>query len=397
MDMIKTGDFLRSLRKAKGLTQEEVATRLMLSPKTISRWESGLGLPDISIITDVALLYDVTVDEILKGQRNNKNLKEETEKSKYKKVNNILTNKITSKFNIYFYVAIGILSVFLVTEVILGLLVNSIVAIVLMALGFIISITLIIFGNIDIKMHYSSVEEPNEVNNAYIHSLKFIRVKNLLFSDIVFIAFELNLIFLGFLFNMVDSGLICSLISLFVITISAYLIIRIFLIKNTIKENKEGFRKRLGIIASIIAIISTIIFIVIKFEEKSPSIHGSYRGYYFQSDLWLLLMFYNNEVMKYLWRIISALIFILAIVGILFGVLKKKYLLSSILTVIGGVSPFLSTIDYYMADYKPYVGITVYNVDFVVNPFGIIYMIIALSIFIYLYVTDYKRKNNNDL
>ena len=67
MDMIKTGDFLRSLRKAKGLTQEDVATRLMLSPKTISRWESGLGLPDISIITDVATLYDVTVDEILKG------------------------------------------------------------------------------------------------------------------------------------------------------------------------------------------------------------------------------------------------------------------------------------------------------------------------------------------
>lgn len=395
MDMIKTGDFLRSLRKAKGLTQEEVATRLMLSPKTISRWESGLGLPDISIITDVATLYDVTVDEILKGQRNSKNLKEETEKSNDKKVNNILTNKITSKFNIYFYVAIGILSSFLVTEVILGLLVNSIVAIVLMALGFIISINLIIFGNIDIKMHYSSVEEPNEVNNAYIHSLKFIRVKNLLFYDIVFIAFELNLIYLGFLFNIVDSGLICSLISLFAITISAYLIIRIFLIKNTIKENKEGFRKRLGIIASIFSIIAIIIFIVINFGEKSPSIHGSIESYS-QFDLWLLLMFYNNKAMKYLWRIISALIFILAIVEILFGALKKKYLLSSILTVIGGVSPFLSTIDYYMADYKPYIGITVYIVDFMVNPFGIIYMIIALSIFIYLYVTGHKRKNNND-
>lgn len=266
-----------------------------------------------------------------------------------------------------------------------------------MALGFIISITLIIFGNIDIKMHYSSVEEPNEVNNAYIHSLKFIRVKNLLFSDIVFIAFELNLIFLGFLFNIVDSGLICSLISLFVIPISAYLIIRIFLIKNTIKENKEGFRKRLGIIASIIAIISLIIFIVIKFEERKPSIYGGYSRHYFQSDLWLLLMFYNNEMMKYLWRIISVLIFILAFIGILFGALKKKYLLSSILTIIGGVSPFLSTIDYYMADYKPYVGLTVYKVDFMINPFGIIYMIIALYIFIYLYVTGHKRKNNNDL
>lgn len=395
MDMIKTGDFLRSLRKAKGLTQEEVATRLILSPKTISRWESGLGLPDISIITDVALLYDVTVDEILKGQRNNKILKEETEKSNDKKVNNILINKITSKFNIYFYVAIGILSVFLITEVILCLLVNPIVAIVLMAFGFIISIALIIFGNIDIKMHYSSIEEPNEVNNAYIHSLKFIRVKNLLFFDIAFIAFELNLIFLGFLFNMVDSGLICSLISLFAITISAYLIIRIFLIKNTIKENKEGFRKRLGIIASIIAIISLIIFIVIGFEEKSASIYGSIESYS-QFDLWLLLMIYNNKAMKYLWRIISVLIFIITITGILFGALKKKYLLSSILTIIGGVSPFLSLIDYKLADYKPYVGLIAYEVDFMVNPFGIIYMIIALSIFIYLYLINYKKKNSND-
>lgn len=49
-----------------------------------------------------------------------------------------------------------------------------------------------------------------------------------------------------------------------------------------------------------------------------------------------------------------------------------------------------------MADYKPYVGLTVYIVDFVVNPFGIIYMIIALSIFIYLYLINYKKKNNND-
>lgn len=95
---------------------------------------------------------------------------------------------------------------------------------------------------------------------------------------------------------------------------------------------------------------------------------------------------------EYLWRIISTLIFIIAITGILLGALKKKYLLSSILTIIGGVSPFLSLIDYKLADYKPYVGLTTYEVDFMVNPFGIIYMIIALSIFIYLYLINYKKK-----
>lgn len=41
MDTIKIGEFLKALRKAKGYTQEEVANHLMLSPKTISRWENG--------------------------------------------------------------------------------------------------------------------------------------------------------------------------------------------------------------------------------------------------------------------------------------------------------------------------------------------------------------------
>ena len=260
MDMIKTGDFLRSLRKAKGLTQEDVATRLMLSPKTISRWESGLGLPDINIISEVASLYDVSVDEILKGQRNNKVVKEETEKSNDKKINNILTNKITSKFNIYFYVAIGILSLFLVFAVSLGLLVSPIVAIILMIFGFIISIGLIIFGNTDIKMHYSSVENSNEINNAYLHSLKFIRTKNLIFSDMIFISFELNLLFIGILFNIYEYFLF-SFISLFIVTISSYLIIRIFLNKKKINENKDEFLNKLNKIATIFSVFSIIFFI----------------------------------------------------------------------------------------------------------------------------------------
>lgn len=78
-------------------------------------------------------------------------------------VTNVLVNKITSKFNIYFYVAIGILSLFLTFEVILGFLINGIVAVVLMVLSIIIPIGLIIFGNVDIKMHFSSVDNSTEV------------------------------------------------------------------------------------------------------------------------------------------------------------------------------------------------------------------------------------------
>lgn len=69
MDNSKTAEFLKALRKAKGLTQQDAADALYLSPKTISRWESGDGLPDINIIQSVADLYGVTVDEILRGER----------------------------------------------------------------------------------------------------------------------------------------------------------------------------------------------------------------------------------------------------------------------------------------------------------------------------------------
>lgn len=382
--MIKTGDFLRSLRKAKGLTQEDVATRLMLSPKTISRWESGLGLPDINIISEVASLYDVSVDEILKGQRNNKVVKEETEKSNDKKINNILTNKITSKFNIYFYVAIGILSLFLVFAVSLGLLVSPIVAIILMIFGFIISIGLIIFGNTDIKMHYSSVENPNEINNAYLHSLKFIRTKNLIFSDMIFISFELNLLFIGILFNIYEYFLF-SFISLFIVTISSYLIIRIFLNKKKINENKDEFLNKLNKIATIFSVFSIVFFIFINFKISYINDYGSIDSLT-QYDSWVIFMLENFEFSNYLWKIIGVLIFILSIVVIILGASKKKYLLNSILTIVGCASSIISLIDFWTGNNSYFESICRFFVNAYLNPFGIIYLIVSVAIFIYLYV-----------
>lgn len=67
MDAAKIGDFLSALRKAQGYTQQEVAEKLNLSNKTISKWENGGGLPDITVLPALAELYGVTVDEILAG------------------------------------------------------------------------------------------------------------------------------------------------------------------------------------------------------------------------------------------------------------------------------------------------------------------------------------------
>ena len=68
MDTIKTGGYLAALRKDAGMTQQEVADRLGVSNKTISKWESGGGFPDIAILPALAELYGVTADDILAGE-----------------------------------------------------------------------------------------------------------------------------------------------------------------------------------------------------------------------------------------------------------------------------------------------------------------------------------------
>lgn len=68
MDNIKTGKLIAELRKQKGLTQQELADLLNLSNKTISKWESGSGSPDISNLPILADTLNVSVDELLRGE-----------------------------------------------------------------------------------------------------------------------------------------------------------------------------------------------------------------------------------------------------------------------------------------------------------------------------------------
>ena len=68
MDAAKTGGYLAMLRKTKGLTQQEAAEQLGMSNKTVSKWESGGGFPDITVLPALAELYGVTADDILAGE-----------------------------------------------------------------------------------------------------------------------------------------------------------------------------------------------------------------------------------------------------------------------------------------------------------------------------------------
>ena len=61
MDQIKTGAFLKELRREKGITQEQLAEELGVSGRTISRWETGSNMPDISLLVEIAGFFDVSM------------------------------------------------------------------------------------------------------------------------------------------------------------------------------------------------------------------------------------------------------------------------------------------------------------------------------------------------
>lgn len=69
MDATKTGTFIAILRKEQGLTQRELAEQLMVSDKAVSRWETGRGVPDIENLEALAGTLDVSVAELLRGER----------------------------------------------------------------------------------------------------------------------------------------------------------------------------------------------------------------------------------------------------------------------------------------------------------------------------------------
>lgn len=70
MDNIQTGKLIAELRKKQGLTQQQLADKMNLSNKTISKWESGAGAPDISNLSVLAEVLGISVDELLRGELN---------------------------------------------------------------------------------------------------------------------------------------------------------------------------------------------------------------------------------------------------------------------------------------------------------------------------------------
>ena len=68
MNPEKIGSLIFQLRKEKNLTQKQLGEKLGLSDKTISKWERGLGCPDISLLRDISKIFNVNIEKILLGE-----------------------------------------------------------------------------------------------------------------------------------------------------------------------------------------------------------------------------------------------------------------------------------------------------------------------------------------
>lgn len=120
MDQIKTGQFLKTLRKEKGLTQQQLADRFNVSNRSVSRWETGSNLPDISLLVEIADFYGVDVRDIIDGKRASSMMDNET-KEVADKMASYATNEKSNLLKVLQAVSIAGVAVSLVAIILQGI------------------------------------------------------------------------------------------------------------------------------------------------------------------------------------------------------------------------------------------------------------------------------------
>lgn len=141
MDVIKTGQLIRSLRKEKSLTQREVAEQLNVSEKTISKWETGKGFPEISLMLPLCKIFGISMNELLAGEKlDEKQYIEKAEENIVSLVNDRTTPKkkviistISCVFATLSSLAIIFISAFFATQIWLRLIMIGIALIVMIS------------------------------------------------------------------------------------------------------------------------------------------------------------------------------------------------------------------------------------------------------------------------
>ena len=115
MEAKSIGKFIATLRKANGYTQAQLAEMLGVSNKTISNWENEVSYPDLSLIPVIADMFNVTSDELLRGEKNNKNVQvdnkpnEQYIETKTNRIKDNIKKNLMNKYSNQIFISLGIL------------------------------------------------------------------------------------------------------------------------------------------------------------------------------------------------------------------------------------------------------------------------------------------------
>lgn len=119
MNQQKVGQFLKTLRNEKSVTQAELAEILGVSNRSVSRWENGTTMPDLDLLIELAKYYRVEVGEILDGERKDKVMDSQTEELllKVADYNNVERKFFSKRMCIMFIIALTGMVVFAVIDI----------------------------------------------------------------------------------------------------------------------------------------------------------------------------------------------------------------------------------------------------------------------------------------
>lgn len=187
MNLNKISNFIKTKRKELGITQDELAEKLFVTEKAISRWETGRGTPDISLLLPLSKELNIDVSELLNGEENKKNKNEVEQLIEYNEITKSNKYNFQFKLTIFFYI-LSILSFlfYLRFEYDPNIEVNYFIRLLIIVIA---SIFVIIGNKIYSNNYVEKLEDKKKVLKLS-HIIVFIYYVILLFNMVVFARYN---------------------------------------------------------------------------------------------------------------------------------------------------------------------------------------------------------------
>lgn len=296
MEKKTMGSFMAALRKANGLTQQQVADKLNVSNKTVSKWECNEGYPEISMLPVIAELYSVSVDELLRGEKMTKATDEEKADVKSTERIKFLIEKASVKFTNNSIVSI-VLSVaaLIMAYIICDIIYNYNVlwlgyAIILILCAVSTAVLLIAFNNFISGLHDEYISEKEIAGKHIQKCIKHITcIVFLIVVTLEGLVLDILMDAPSFLFAALPAtSVIGCLIAYFV---RSYLYKRFDIAKKELSPEQKNYRqkhiKTTAIILVIVVLFSFLLPFIFAWHETSTHTIYSYPdgvGYQYESE-----------------------------------------------------------------------------------------------------------------